>query len=201
MPDVTPRDYELADHVVADTPERLKAIGDPLRTHLCDLVLERAMTVSELAEATGRPKGTIAYHVDKLVAAGLLQVVRTRRVRAIDERFYGRVARTIVLPGTPGELPFVREVLAEVDHEMLAEAKAAEAPEDAAPGLITYRRARIPLDRVAEYARRLDELAVEFVDEPRTGGVEIGLYIAMFPTNRGRSPASTSEIDPGETAP
>lgn len=195
MSDIAPRDYELADHVVADTPERLKALGDPLRSHLCDLVLERAMTVSELAEATDRPKGTIAYHVDKLVAAGLLRVVRTRRVRAIEERFYGRVARTIVLPGRPGELPFVHEVLAEVDLERMEEAESAWAKGDerAELGLVTYRHARIPAARVREYVRRLDELAVEFVDEPRSGDTEFGLYVALFPTTRHRPTGASNE--------
>lgn len=54
---------------------------------------ERAATVSELAAALGRPKSTVAHHVSALADAELLKVVRTRRVRAIDERYYGRTAR------------------------------------------------------------------------------------------------------------
>ena len=96
------RDYELADRVDASAPEQLKALGDPLRLRICDLVLERAMSVAEIAVRVGRPPGSVAHHVNVLVAAGLLRVVRTRRVRAVEERFYGRVARTIVLPPTPG---------------------------------------------------------------------------------------------------
>src|SRR5882757_10431772 len=86
-------DYDLADDVVVSTPERLRAMADPLRSTLLDLLLERAATVSELASAVGRPKSTVAHHVNVLVDAGLLRVVRTRRVRAIDERYYGRTAR------------------------------------------------------------------------------------------------------------
>ena len=93
----------------------MKALGDPLRSTILDLVLERAMTVTELADALRRPKGTVAYHVDVLVDAGLLQVVRTRKVRAVEERFYGRTARTIMLDHAPGEIPFFAEVLAEID--------------------------------------------------------------------------------------
>src|SRR5258705_9574845 len=71
----------------------MRAIADPLRLTLLDLVLERAATVTELAAAVGRPKSTVAHHVNVLVDAGLLRVVRTRRVRAIEERYYGRTAR------------------------------------------------------------------------------------------------------------
>src|SRR6478736_1844162 len=86
-------DYELPETVEVATPAQLRAISDPLRSTFLDLLLERAATVSELAAAVGRPKSTVAHHVNVLVDAGMLFVVRTRRVRAIDERFYGRTAR------------------------------------------------------------------------------------------------------------
>ena len=89
-------DYELADTVYADTPEKMRAIVDPLRNQILDLVMDRAATVTELAVAFDRPKSSVAYHVDVLVGAGMLQVVRTRRVRAMEEKFYGRTGRTIV---------------------------------------------------------------------------------------------------------
>lgn len=169
-------DYELATELPIDTPERLKALGDPLRLEIVDLVLERAMSVTELAERTGRPRGTVAYHVDLLVDAGLLHVVRTRRVRAVEERFYGRTATTYVLPHVPGEVPFLRDVLTEIDMEHLGDR----------PGEFTYRHARIPFARAEEFGRRLLALAIEFVDEPRGGDVEFGLYVALFPTTRRR---------------
>ncbi|MGZ4771985.1 MAG: hypothetical protein ACXV3B_04810, partial [Ilumatobacteraceae bacterium] len=42
--------YDLDETIHADSPARLKAVGHPLRTLILDLVLERAMTVTELAE-------------------------------------------------------------------------------------------------------------------------------------------------------
>ena len=186
MSDSTRRDYELDEEIDASEPARLKALGDPLRMQICDLVLERAMTVTELAERVGRPKGTVAYHVDILVETGILKVVRTRKVRAIDERFYGRVARTIVFPHSDEpSLPFIAEVIAEADT----------ARRDV-PGLTTLRHARIPADRADEYRRRLLDLALEFVDEPRDGDVEFGLYLALYPTTRSVGPTATmSEED------
>src|SRR5690606_34171323 len=87
-------DYDLEDLRIIESPEELKAVFHPLRDTILDLLLERAATVTELAEALRRPKSTVAYHVGVLERAGILKVVRTRRVRAIDERFYGRTART-----------------------------------------------------------------------------------------------------------
>lgn len=194
MSDVQPirRDYDLDDTLAIDDAARLKALGDPLRLHLCDLVLERAMSVSELAARVGRPRGTVAHHVDVLVDAGLLRVVRTRKVRATEERFYGRVARTFMYTGTADTIGFLDQVRAEIDYGRLADAAAAAEADiaDGRWGGSTYRHARIPHERVSEYMRRLHALALEFVDEPRSGDVEFGLLLAMFPTNRPAGPSS-----------
>src|SRR4029453_5504002 len=89
----SPPDYELADTLQLTTAEQVRAISDPLRTTILGLLHERAATVTELAKAVKRPKSTVAHHVNVLAAAGLVRVVRTRRVRAINERYYGRTAR------------------------------------------------------------------------------------------------------------
>lgn len=178
-------DYELADELHVDTAERMKALGDPLRLLIVDLVLERAMTVSELAERVGRPRGSVAHHVGVLVDAGLLQVVRTRKVRAIDERFYGRAATTYVMHHDSSDFPFLDEVLAEVDTE--------RALTDGEATGVTYRRARVPAERAAEFGERLMQLALEFVAEPRSGDTEYGMYLALFPTKRSVTPPAEEE--------
>jgi hypothetical protein len=75
-------DYDLEEMIVVTAPGQLRALADPLRGTLLDLLLERAATVTEMAQAVDRPKSTVAYHVNLLVDAGLLQVVRTRRSRS-----------------------------------------------------------------------------------------------------------------------
>src|SRR3546814_14697174 len=94
----TPPDDELAGRAPLTTPAQVRAIGHPLRTTILGLLHERAATVTQLAEATERPKSTVAHHVKVLAEADLVRVVRTRRVRAIDERFYGRTARMFYVP-------------------------------------------------------------------------------------------------------
>src|SRR6478735_7776111 len=89
----SPPDYDLAERIALTQPAQVKAIGHPLRTTILGLLHERAATVSELAVAVERPKSTVAHHVKVLAEAGLVKVVRTRKVRAIEERFYGRAAR------------------------------------------------------------------------------------------------------------
>lgn len=182
-------DYELADTVVADTPARLKALGDPLRVLLLDLVLERAMSVTELAERVQRPRGSVAHHVALLVETGLMQVVRTRRVRATTERFYGRTGRTIRFPDAvfDGDLPFLADARAMADVAAMAS--------ESLPGFFTLRSVRIPEARAAEFAERLEALSLEFSDLPRGGRREFALLVGLFATNRPVAPADEEAGD------
>ncbi|MGD9996819.1 MAG: ArsR/SmtB family transcription factor [Ilumatobacteraceae bacterium] len=174
-------DYELAESVEADTPARLKALGDPLRALVLDLVLERAMSVTELAERVRRPRGTVAHHVALLVDAGLLQVVATRRVRAVDERFYGRTGYTIHFPdhAHDGDLPFVGDARAIAEFDV---------PEHEDVGGFTLRHARIAPEAAKEFTERLMALALEFAAHPKSGSREYALYVGVFPTNRPVAP-------------
>ena len=61
------------------------------------LLRERAASTTELAAALESPKGTVGHHVKVLEEAGLIRVVRTRKVRALTESYYGRVARLFVM--------------------------------------------------------------------------------------------------------
>jgi DNA-binding transcriptional ArsR family regulator len=180
-------DYELADEVAADTPARLKALGDPLRSLILDLVLERAMSVSELALRVRRPKGTVAHHVDILHDVGLLQVVRTRKVRAMEERFYGRTARTISFPdaATDGDLPFLADARALADIEAMQT--------DTLPAGFTLRSVRIPDEVAVEFAQRLMALALEYSQQPRGGTREYAMLLGFFPTNRPVAPPEEDE--------
>jgi DNA-binding transcriptional ArsR family regulator len=180
-------DYELDDQVVADRPAQVKALADPLRSTILDLVLERAATVSELAEAVDRPKSSVAYHVDVLVDLGLLKVVRTRRVRAIEERFYGRVGRTIVLHSDA--LP---DGTASRDLLSLANSEVRE-PRTATL-LATLRHARIPDDAAEEFFERVVHLAEEFTRVDRGGDTVFGFVGAVYETDGATLPVPL-EVD------
>ena len=171
--------YELDESIVADSAARLKALGHPLRSLILDLVLEKAMTVTELAERVRKPRGTVAHHVDVLINVGMLQVTSTRRVRAIEERFYGRTAHTIVFPdeATDGDLPCIADARAQAD---LSDASG--------PGGFTLRHARIPTELAREFTERVMDLATEFTRLPRGGTREYAFLVGVFPTTRPVAP-------------
>jgi DNA-binding transcriptional ArsR family regulator len=169
-------DYDLDDLHVVSSPQELRAMAHPLRATLLDLLLERAATVGELAAAVSRPASTVAHHVGVLVDAGMLKVVRTRRVRAIDERFYGRTARIFYVG-------VIRPEQARMLTNYLSVAAAESGPAHEADDLrAIIRHARIPRERAAEFWERVFALTHEFMRLPRSGDTVYGFAAGLYPT-------------------
>ncbi len=82
---------------MVEDPKQLRALGDSMRARIVMMLRERAASTTELATALESPKGTVGHHLKVLERAGLIRVVRTRKVRALTEKYYGRVARLFVL--------------------------------------------------------------------------------------------------------
>jgi DNA-binding transcriptional ArsR family regulator len=183
-------DYDLHEMVVVTAPGQLRALADPLRRTLLELLHERAATVTELAQATERPKSTVAYHVNLLVEAGLAKVVRTRRVRAIEERYYGRVARTLYI----GALTSAEDKQTVAAINGLAEAAAESAPAHAADELrCLLLHARIPIEDVRSFWAEVQEVARRFAQIRRAGDQVYGFAAGLYPTDAPTLPDADSE--------
>jgi DNA-binding transcriptional ArsR family regulator len=180
-------DYQLADRIALTQPAQVKALGHPLRNTILGLLHERAATVTELATALGRPKSTVAHHVKVLAEAGLVQVVRTRRVRAIEERFYGRTARMFyvaVEEGPDGE----RMPRDFNDFEVAARESADAYLDGKLWGFI--RHARISEEQASEFWERMAELVAEFERLRRSGDTMYGFAVGVYPTDQPILPPS-----------
>lgn len=170
-------DYELEDVKIVSSPRELRAMGHRVRSRILDLVLDRAATVSELAEAIGRPPSTVAYHVGVLVDAGMLKVVRTRKVRAIEERFYGRTARIFYV----GEIEPAQ--VAELPNLLAVAAARSQTAHEADQLRAILRRARIPRERAAEFWDRVFDLTHQFGQIPRSGDTVYAFVAGLYPTD------------------
>ncbi|GAA1600013.1 hypothetical protein GCM10009789_62730 [Kribbella sancticallisti] len=171
-------DYELDETTELTTVAQVRAISDPLRTTILGLLHERAATVTELAAAVKRPKSTVAHHVKVLADAGLLKVVRTRRVRAIEERYYGRTARMFYV-GLGRHVDGVDLPPDFNDFEVAA--KESVAAYEAGQMRSFIRHARISAERAAEFWQRIDEAIHEFDRLPRSGETAYGFTVGLYP--------------------
>jgi DNA-binding transcriptional ArsR family regulator len=183
-------DYDLLDTLELTTPEQVRAISDSLRTTIIGLLHERAATVTELAQAVKRPKSTVAHHVNVLAAAGLVRVVRTRRVRAIDERYYGRTARMFYV-GLGERAEQAALPLDFNDFEVAAQESAAAY--DAHQLRSFIRHARIPAQRAAEFWARILPFVHQFDQLPRAGETVYGFVLGLYPVDYPTLPAPETD--------
>jgi DNA-binding transcriptional ArsR family regulator len=176
-----PPDYDLADRIALTKPSQVKALGHPVRNTILGLLHERAATVSELAVALERPKSTVAHHVKVLAEAGLVHVVRTRRVRAIEERFYGRTARLFYVAV---EQSADRDALPRDfnDFEVAARESSDAYRDGKLWGFI--RHARISEEQAREFWERMAELVEDFDRLPRSGDTMYGFAVGVYPTDQ-----------------
>lgn len=169
------------DHLDITTHTQLKAFAHPLRHRIIGRLGQEPATVSILAEELGRPPGTVGHHTKVLEEAGLVEVVRTRQVNGITERWLGRSAATFAFPPQVGQqrkdawllgqfADARTDALADMDPEVLDETD-----------LLTVRIARIDRERAAEWWRRLLALAEEFGAEPPGGERTHTLILGLTP--------------------
>ncbi|MGZ8783950.1 MAG: ArsR/SmtB family transcription factor [Acidimicrobiia bacterium] len=157
--------------------EQLKAISDPTRTKILQVLDDRPASAKQLAELLGMTHGKVGHHLKVLKRYGLIEVVEERPVRAMTEKFYGltydRLRIRLSGPGDLDPLEFLFE----------------QAAREVAPGLkqpfAESRRlysVRMPEARAAEFAERLETLADEFAASSGEGPM-FGLAAAVYRTS------------------
>jgi len=149
-----------------------------VRARIVLLIRERAASITELAEVLSAPKGTVGHHVKVLEQAGLIRVVRTRKVRAMTERYYGRVARLFVLrsdESLPEELSggtLTGMMLRQAADELIASRPAKDQS-----ALI---HARLTEHDLRRFQRRLNRLVADFRQAETPDGEMQALAFALF---------------------
>jgi DNA-binding transcriptional ArsR family regulator len=170
-------DYEADDVLVVREREQLRALGDDLRSTIVVILREHAHSTTELADTLGLPKGTVAHHLKVLEKAGLVQVVRTRQVRAVTERYYGRTARLFLFENTDADGEDLRNVIAatlrRAAEEMLP-------PGDDDTAAFAGLRVRLTHANAKRLSRKFDKLVNEFRDADTPDGEPYGLALAIY---------------------
>lgn len=172
-------DYELDDVFTVEEPHQLRALADPRRARISALLRQRAASTTELATVLGIPKGTVGHHLKVLEKAGLIRVVRTRKVRALTEKYYGRVARLFVLKGTDSAPHDLRggAITAMMLRHAADEVLASGAVEKDTSGLVHVRLS--PAD-VKRFQRRLNRLVADLHRYEDPEGDIHALAFALF---------------------
>lgn len=190
----------MEDFFEAGEPGHFKAFADPTRQRIVSLLYERAATGKQLAVALGVSPGTVGHHLKVLEGAGLIRVVRTRRVRAMTEKYYGNTYRRVTFTGRhfawneelPGVEPMfmLRQALDEYDTSALRERGSVG---EVVP-MSSLAHARVPASRAEEFGKKVAELAEEFEVEPVPGERVYAFVAAVFRTNLPEIPEEADNL-------
>jgi DNA-binding transcriptional ArsR family regulator len=178
-PTVTPPvlDYEAPEVLVVRERDKIRALADDLRAKIVVLLRERARSTTELATELGLPKGTVGHHMKVLEKAGLIRVVRTRKVRALTEKYYGRTARLFVVETEDEDM--ARSFAAAGLRQAADEVRAAGPDEIATFGLVHARLDEVDARRLL---RRLEKVVDDFRARETPAGEPFGMAVAFYPT-------------------
>ncbi len=75
--------------------ETLRAISDPLRVQVLELLESQALTVKQVAEKLGLAPSKLYYHFGALEKLGMIEVAETRMVANMLEKTYTSVAHSL----------------------------------------------------------------------------------------------------------
>ena len=183
-----------SDLLVMDV-EQLKALSDPLRLEILDVMGHQprhGWTARELAERLGGKQTKLYHHLRVLEERGFIRVAETRLVSGIVERRYQVAARSIrmsraLLAGSgedaAGHLMDV--VFEKARQEILASIRAGlinMAEEDAGRRRlsVTHGYARLSRASVRKVMRQIERLA-RFDQQEDPDGDEYGLIVGFYP--------------------
>lgn len=165
---------------IANLPA-LRALADPVRIRILDLLGAEARTVKELAAVLGVPRNRLHYHVNVLQKHGLVGVASTRVVNGATERRYETTSRTfevdrLALPAAAaagvaaGVAGLIQATARDVDESLRSRQRTA----------VGTGRVRITADQHAELVARIEALISEYEAAPAPEGAPATILFAVY---------------------
>lgn len=179
---------------------QLRLLANRLRHEIVRLLCSEELSTAQLAARIRRAPSNLYYHVDQLRKAGLIRIVRRRRVRGAVEKFYRATAQSFTAP--PALLQTrggaVDDIVATV--EAMVHSATVRFGESAATGLlgadagqavpmVTSLTVRTTPARIEALRRRLEQCIRSFEREPAAtseDAVEYALLDLFFPVDARR---------------
>ncbi|MFC8231603.1 ArsR/SmtB family transcription factor [Streptomyces sp. NPDC058232] len=155
-------------HVTTD--EQLRAVSNLTRHRIMAVLRFEPATITQIADRVGLKKGSSSYHVRLLERAGLVKVVRTRKVRGVTERYYAMAGRSIALPdpGEGGPDVLMRHAVADLEASPVDERH------------VRMAHLRLTEEQFAQLGARLQALADEYRELSDPSLPDASLVFALF---------------------
>jgi len=166
---VTPSEPE--DVFRVETDQQLHAVGSLARHRVLRVLRDGPATVTQIADRLGIAKGSSHYHVRVLAKAGLIRIVETRKVRGVEELYYGMVAPAIELPDSGAGAPdfLMRHALADLESAPASDEKT-----------VMLKHARLSPAAFGAFEARLQALIEELSELSDPAEAAADLFVAFY---------------------
>lgn len=182
--------------------ETLRAVSDPLRMQIVELLLNEKQTVKQVAEKLGLAPSKLYYHFNALEKLGLIKVVETRMVANMLEKSFQAAASSIdvdpallTLSTDEGKETIEKALTSTIDgtrDDIVRSLQARQfqleqgAEEQPRRFIINRLVSRVTEERIQEFQDRLMALMQEFESEdklPRRKNLQAyALTVAFYPS-------------------
>lgn len=186
----------MSDVFVLTDIEQVRAIADPLRQRILELMIEAPVTTKQVAEKINEQPTKLYHHVEILEQVGLVKLVETRPKRGTVEKYYQAVADSFTVdrglfasrPQTDEHVKMMLDVVSGMIETTMAELRASAAaklikPEDPkSPTRLSRTLVRTSPAKIARFHKKMDQLLKEFERaDSEDGELAYGLTIAFYP--------------------
>ena len=183
--------------------ETLRAVSDPLRVQIVELLIGQNLTVKQVAEKLGLAPSKLYYHFATLEKLGLIEVAETRMVANMLEKIYASSADVVDVDpslfkfskeGENESINMVVDSMIEATREDIFRSLQARqfqleqgAVEQPRRFILNRLVCRVPEERIVEFQERLMKLMEEFEKENDVSarGAKLQPYaltIAFYPS-------------------
>lgn len=181
--------------------ETLRALADPLRIQILELLESQTLTVKQVAEKLGLAPSKLYYHFGTLEKLGLIEVAETRMVANMVEKTYASAANGLDVDPSlfrfskeSDNEPFSILLASTIDatrEDMIRSLQARQfqleqgAEEKERRLIINRIVSRVPEKRIPEFQERLVKLLREFEAEDKTAkstDQPYAMTVAFYPS-------------------
>jgi DNA-binding transcriptional ArsR family regulator len=190
---MTEPEWQPARKRVVDTADAIKAMADPLRLRLLQLLMrtwDRSWSVKEMAAELHQPVTKLYHHVKLLEGAALITDVDTRLVSGIAEHRYRTSQRSLhfdeslfLAPETRDDTIAQVATLVDTSRDALLDYLHLE-PSEVDEVLISRSAARLTAEEVKLVTTTIEELVQTFSrasDENRSNGPRTAMLCLVHP--------------------
>lgn len=185
-----------------ERPDQIKALANPLRQHILELMIEAPITTKQVADRLGEKPTKLYHHVDTLEAAGLIKLVKTKRKRGTVEKYFEAVAERFVMDRAAVEVRAVTDdeqgrletIISSSLDETLSEIRESmgtgliRADDDSGESVFVRSHLRMTPLQMSVLVERLQEWIRDCQgSHDPDAEMEYGLTVAFYPTKIFRS--------------